>query len=110
MRPWATWHSAPMVWAMPWRRAKEGGAESHAGHGGGIMHLLLGTGLLLTRLAIDGLSEVVPNQLGSVQCHTIGEVVGIHGHIDLKKRGSEHRNQHRKPACAAEYVPAPDRR
>ena len=67
--------------------AKEGGAESHAGHGGGIMHLLLGTGLLLTRLAIDGLSEVVPNQLGSVQCHTIGEVVGIHGHISLKSVG-----------------------
>ena len=64
--------------------AEERGAECHAGHGGGVVHLLLGAGLFLTRLAIDGLGEVVPHQLGRVQSHAIGEVVGVDGDVSLK--------------------------
>ena len=41
-------------------------------------------GLVLTRLAIDGLGEVVPHQLGRVQSHAIGEVVGVDGDVSLK--------------------------
>ena len=65
--------------------AEECGAECHAGHGGGVVHLLLGLDLVFTRLAVDGLGEVVPNQLGRVQRHAIGEIVGIDGDVSSKE-------------------------
>ena len=40
--------------------------------------------LAQARLAIDGLGEVVPDQLGSVQGHAVGEVVGVDGDVSLK--------------------------
>ena len=61
--------------------AEERGAERHAGHGGGVVHLLLRVGLGETRLAVDGLGQVVPDELGRVQGHAVGEVVRVHGHV-----------------------------
>ena len=60
--------------------AEEGGAEGHARHGGGVVHLLLSLDLVFARLAVDGFGQIVPDQLGCVQCHAIGEIVGIDGH------------------------------
>ena len=47
--------------------AQERRAEGHAGHRGGVVHLLLGAGALQAGLAVDGLSQVVPDELGMHQ-------------------------------------------
>ena len=67
--------------------AEERGAECHAGHGGGVVHLLLSVGLGQAGLAIDGLSQVVPDELGRVQGHAVGEVVRVHGHVGFHRVG-----------------------
>ena len=67
--------------------AEERGAEGHAGHGGGIVHLLLGAGLLLAGLAVDGLGQVLPHELGRVQRHAVGEVVRVHRHVGFHRVG-----------------------
>ena len=51
------------------------------------MHLLLSVGLGQAGLAIDGLSQVVPDELGRVQGHAVGEVVRVHGHVGFHRVG-----------------------
>ncbi len=51
------------------------------------MHLLLRLGLDGARLAVHGLREVVPDQLGRMQRHAVGEVVRVHRDIGFHRGG-----------------------